>query len=400
MITIDQHRARILAAAQPLPTQTLPLAYALGHVLAEDVVTRWSIPLFDNSAMDGYAVRRADAAPGAFLRVIADIPAGSPDDPAIGPGEAARIMTGAPVPSDADAIVPLEHTDLGIAVRDVAPAAVTVLQQPSSGAHIRLQGEDAQAGALAVTRGTLLGAWQLSAIASAGYDAVLVHRSPRVAVISTGSELISPSAAPRRGQIPESNSVLLAAAVRASGASVTSVSSVADDPPALRRALEETEADVVILTGGASVGAFDIVKSVLGGERGIRFDSVAMQPGKPQGFGVLESGMLAFCLPGNPVSVAASFEIFVRPALRKMAGAAVIDRPRVTRTAAAEWRCPPGRVQVLPAVVDDETVRPATSGGSGSHRVASLAAASALAIVPADVDKVSVGDPVSVMVMT
>lgn len=400
MITIDEHRARILAAAQPLPTQRRPLADALGAVLAQDIISRWPTPLFDNSAMDGYAVRRSDAAVGVSLRVIADIPAGSAEDPVIGPGEAARIMTGAPVPTGADAIVPLEDTDLGVAVRESAPSVITVLRQPSAGAHIRRQGEDAPAGALAVGSGTTLGAWQLSSIASAGYDEALVHRTPRVAVISTGSELIAPSATPRRGQIPESNSVLLAAAVRASGAVIASVSTFADAPDALRRALDEIDADVVILSGGASVGAFDVVKAVLGGERGVDFDAVAMQPGKPQGFGVLKSGMLAFCLPGNPVSVAASFEMFVRPALRKMAGAAVIDRPRVIRTAATAWRCPPGRLQVLPVVFDDETVRPATSGGSGSHLVTSLAVASALAIIPADVEQVNVGDPVTVMVLS
>lgn len=398
MITVAEHRARILSAVPSLPTEQRPLADALGCALAEDIVSRWPTPLFDNSAMDGYAVRSAEATSGAALRVIADLPAGAAEDPAIGPGEAARIMTGAPVPSDADAVVPLENTDLGIAIREAAPAEITILHQPDTGAHIRRQGEDAPAGTLAVTAGTTLGAWQLSAIASAGYDEALVHRRPRVAVISTGSELIAPSATPLRGQIPESNSVLLAAAVRASGASITSVSTVADDPAALRRALDETDADAVIFSGGASVGAFDVVKAVLGGEHGVRFDSVAMQPGKPQGFGVLDSGMLAFCLPGNPVSVAVSFEMFVRPVLRTMAGTTVIDRPRIRRTAAEAWRCPPGRMQILPVVFDEETVRPATSGGSGSHLVTSLAAASALAIIPADVDQVNVGDAVSVMV--
>jgi len=399
MITVAEHRARILDAVPSLPSERRSLADALGCVLAEDIRSRWPIPLFDNSGMDGYAVRRGDAAAGAALRVIADVAAGSADDPALGRREAARIMTGAAMPTDADAIVPLEDTDLGVAIRETAPAQITILRQPDTGAHIRRQGEDAPAGALAVPSGTTLGAWQLSAIASAGYDEVLVHRPPRVAVISTGSELVAPSTTPLRGQIPESNSVLLAAAVRASGASVTSVSTVADDPALLRRALDEIDADVIVLSGGASVGAFDVVKAVLGGERGVKFDNVAIQPGKPQGFGMCESGMLAFCLPGNPVSVAASFEMFVRPALRTMAGAGIIDRHHVKRIAAAAWRCPPGRVQVLPVIFDDETVQPATSGGSGSHLVTSLAAASALAIVPADVEHVNVGDEVTVMLL-
>src|SRR5690554_6282500 len=170
MITIDEHRARILAATPRMPVHTLPLAEALGHVLAESPLTRWPTPLFDNSAMDGYAVRSEDAAVGAVLRVVADLPAGSADDPPLGAGEAARIMTGAPAPTDADAIVPLEHTDLGVAIRQTPPETISILRRPEKGAHIRRQGEDAPAGSRAVDEGTLLEPWQLSAIASAGYD--------------------------------------------------------------------------------------------------------------------------------------------------------------------------------------------------------------------------------------
>lgn len=400
MITIDEHRARILRAAGRLPAVDSNLAEAQGLVLAADVLGRWPTPLFDNSAMDGYAVRAADAAAGATLRIVADVAAGSDEDPALAPGEAARIMTGAALPSDADAVVPLEQTDLGTETHDVAPEQITVLAAPERGAHIRYRGEDAPAGALAVTAGTVLGPWQLSAIASAGYEQVAVHRAPRVAIASTGSELIAPSGTPRRGQIPESNSVLLSTAVRDAGAVVTSIRIVADDPAELRRTLDGLDTDVVILSGGASVGAFDVVRAVLGEERGVRFDQVAMQPGRPQGFGVLDAGLIAFCLPGNPVSVAASFEMFVRPALRQMAGFAVIDRPRVVRTAATAWSSPQGRVQLLPVVADDETVRPATHGGSRSHLVTSLAVADAFAVIPADTERVEAGDPVTVMVLS
>jgi len=399
MITIDEHLARILGAAGSLPAVRSSLADARGSVLAADVVTRWPTPLFDNSAMDGYAVRRADATAGATLRVVADVAAGSAEDPALGQGEAVRIMTGAPIPSDADAVVPLEQTDLGTAIHAVAPAQITVLTAPEPGAHVRRRGGDTPAEALAVAAGTPLGPWQLAAIASAGADEVMAHRAPRVAIISTGSELIAPSGTPRRGQIPESNSVLLSAAVRDAGAVVTSIRIVADDPGALRHALDAVDADVVILSGGASVGAFDVVKAVLDGQGGVRFDQVAMQPGKPQGFGVLDSGLIAFCLPGNPVSVAASFEIFVRPALRQLAGFAVIDRPRIVRAAGTAWATPKGRVQILPAVFDDDSVRPATRGGSGSHLVTSLAVATAFAIVPAETERVAEGDLVTVLVL-
>ncbi|GAB3611337.1 molybdopterin molybdotransferase MoeA [Humibacter ginsengiterrae] len=404
MITVEAHKERVLAAARPLPAERVPLADALGLVLAEPVHTRWPVPLFDNSAMDGYAVRRADAAVGARLRVVADVPAGSELNPPLGAGEAARIMTGAPVPSDADAIVPLEHTDLGTAISATAPEWVIVTTQPSAGAHIRHSGEDAPPGAISVPAGAELGPWQLSSIASAGHDHVIAYRRPRVAVISTGSELVPPSEAPRRGQIPESNSVLLSSALRAAGADVVGVRSVPDKESELRRVLDdlrrEARPDVVVLSGGASVGAFDVVKAVLDGVGSIGFEPVAMQPGKPQGFGTMDDGILVFCLPGNPVSVAVSFEMFVRPALRKLGGHPIIDRPLVTRTAGATWTCPPARTQVLPVVYDEQTVRPASAGGSGSHLVSSLAAAEGLAVVPAHVGRVEEGDSVTVMVLT
>ncbi len=398
--TVDEHRARILDAAAPLPVEAVPLSEALGRVLASDVRSRWPVPLFDNSAMDGYAVHGVDATAGAELRVVADVPAGSSLDPAIGPGEAARIMTGAPVPTDTDAVVPLEHTDLGTEVRAAAPDRIIVTTAPRPGAHIRRAGEDAEAGSLTVGAGTVLGPWQLSAVASAGHDVVDVRRSPRIAVVSTGSELIAPSGEPLRGQIPESNSVLLASAAAAAGADVVAVHTVADDESDLITVLDGVDVDVVVLSGGASVGAFDVVKAVLDRTGSIEFGPVSMQPGKPQGFGVGTDGALYFCLPGNPVSVAVSFEMFVRPALLTLAGRSDVDRRRVTRRAAVGWRTPPGRTQVLPVVFDDTTVRPATAGGSGSHLVSSLSVAQALAIVPAGIERVEEGAAVEVMVLT
>jgi molybdopterin molybdotransferase len=400
VIAVDAHRTRILAAARPLPVVSVPLSDAHGLVLAESVGTRWPVPLFDNSAMDGYAVRRTDARDGARLSVVADVPAGSELDPRLGAGEAARIMTGAAVPSDADAIVPLEQTDLGTAIGETPPQWIVVTSQPAPGAHIRRAGEDAAVGTIVVAAGAELGPWQLSSIAAAGHDHVTVHRRPRVAVVSTGSELVPAAATPRRGQIPESNSVLVAAAVRSAGAEVASVDSVPDDEAVLRSVLKRLSADVIVLTGGASVGAFDVVKAVLDGVSSIVFGNVAMQPGKPQGFGATDDGTLVFCLPGNPVGVAASLEMFVRPALLQLAGHSVIDRPRVVRAAAMPWRCPPGRMQVLPVVYDDRTVRPASAGGSGSHLVSSLAAAQGFALVPAETERVEEGDPVTVMVLT
>jgi len=402
MITIAQHRERILAAVHRLPEQVISLAGAQGRVLAQAVSTRWPIPGFDNSAMDGYAVRAADIPRGGtVLRIVADLPAGSSDDPALAPGEAARIMTGAAVPSDADAIVPLEDTDLGIAIGREPPKRITIVVPPKPGAHIRRAGDDAGSGATLLTVGTELGPLQLSAAASAGYADVIVTRQARVAVISTGSELVQHGVQPGRGQVPESNSVLLAAAARAAGAHVTAVANVPDDDDTLREAVTQacSDADAVILSGGASVGAFDVVKSVLGHGGAVEFAAVAMQPGKPQGFGTASDGTLLFCLPGNPVSVAVSFEMFVRPALRAAMGHEVLDRPRLTRTAATGWRTPSGRTQVMPVDFDGERVWPAGPGGSGSHLVGSLAAARAFAIVPSEVDRVDEGDGVTVMVL-
>ena len=403
MIGLEEHRDRILASAAPLAPREHALDDACGLVLASPVSTRWPVPLFDNSAMDGYAVRAADAAEGAVLRIVGDVPAGSGEDPRFGDGEAVRIMTGAAVPTDADAIVPVEHTDLGVFTGAVPPAAITITRAPAAAAHIRRRGEDAAAGTVVVDAGAVLGPWQLATIASAGHDRVLAHPAPRAAVISTGSELVSPGAEPQRGQIPESNSHLIAAALRDAGAVVVRIATVADDDAALRAELEEIDADLVVLSGGASVGAFDVVKAVLdagGPARGpVRFDAVAMQPGKPQGFGVAADGALLFCLPGNPVSVAVSFEMFVRPAVRALAGRADRQRPRVTLPAGASWRCPPERAQVLPVVIESGLVVPASAGGSGSHLVASLAQATHLAIIPADIERVETGDLVDVMLV-
>lgn len=399
MIGVGEHRQRIMDAVRPLPAETRALRTAHGRALAAEVRSRWPLPLFDASAMDGYAVRAAEARTGATLRVVADLPAGSPADPGLGPGEAARIMTGAPVPSDADAVVPLEHTDLGTAVRAIAPERVTVLSAPERGAHIRRAGEDRRTGEVVVPAGAELTAWRISAIASAGHDRVLVGAAPRVAVISTGTELVPPASTPARGQIPESNSVLLDAAIPGAGAVVASARSAPDDPATLRRALADAAgaAEVIVLTGGASVGSFDVVKSVLASDHGIRFDTVAMQPGKPQGFGVHE-GRLVFCLPGSPVGMAVSFEMFVRPALRAMAGFADVERRRASFRASGSWRCSTGRMQVIPVIVDGDSVRPA-AGPGGRHPISSLATADGLAVIPEEVGAVDEGDLVSVMLL-
>ncbi len=365
------------------------------------------MPGFDNSAMDGYALRRADAGSASpetpvALRVVADLPAGSAEDPRLGPGDAARIMTGAPMPGDADCVVPVEDTDGGT-------TTVLIHRAPEPAAHIRRAGTDVRAGEAVLPAGRMLGARDLAAAAAAGASSLLVHPAPRVGVLSTGSELRPPGEPLGRGQIHDSNSVLLAAAVAECGGVPVQLGSVPDDEDALLALLERAapSVDALVTSGGVSVGAYDVVKAVLA-PRGVWFGPVRMQPGKPQGFGfwpgpdapsdtAVSSGTPIFALPGNPVSVFVSFEAFVRPALLALQGRSELRREALRGVAAEDWRSPRGRAQYMPAIAErhpDGTlrVRPASSGGSGSYLVASLAGANALAVVPEAVTEVHAGD--------
>ncbi|GEB45325.1 molybdopterin molybdenumtransferase MoeA [Microbacterium testaceum] len=403
LLTVEEHRARVLAAVSRLAPETVRLADAAGRTLAEPVLAAHDLPGFDNSSMDGFAVHvadveGADAENPATLRVVGDLPAGSSADPSFGAGEAVRIMTGAPVPTAADAIVPFEDTTGGLAD---SLGTIDVRRAPAAaGAFIRRRGGDTRAGDVVLSAGERLGALALSAAAAAGVAELVVHRRPRVAVVSTGSELVAPGTAPGRGQTPDSNSTLLAALVTGADADVTVIASLPDEAEAIHSFLARAlDADVVVFTGGVSAGAYEPVRQALSDR--IAFEKVAMQPGKPQAFGVLDDGRLVFGLPGNPVSVAVSFEVFVRPALLALQGRTVIDRRLARLTASETWTTPPGRRQYLPAAIDlvAGTVRPATAGGSGSHLAASLARAEAFAIVPAEVSTVSVGDPLDVMLI-
>ncbi|PCE13849.1 molybdopterin biosynthesis protein [Microbacterium sp. SZ1] len=404
--TVEEQLARVLDAVRTLPAEQMAIQDAAGRTLAADAAAAHDIPLFDNSAMDGFAVRAADVAAASpespvTLRVVADLPAGVPDDPALATGEAARIMTGSPAPTSADAIVPFEDTAGGLAD---SLGEVRVLRAPAVGAFVRRRGADLRAGDTVVHAGERIGAFQLAAAVAAGIDRVAVTRAPRVAVFSTGSELLSPGETPTRGRIPDSNGPLLQQLVTDADAEVVLVSRVPDEADAVAAVTAEAVsrgADVVIFTGGVSAGAYEPVRGAFDGRGEIEFASVAMQPGKPQAFGVLGAGTLVFGLPGNPVSVAVSFEVFVRPALLALQGRAEIHRPRASFTADAGWTTPPGRRQYLPAVVDlaARTVRPATAGGSGSHLAGGLARAHAFAIVPADVERVAAGDAIDVMLV-
>lgn len=407
LIAIAEHLAVVLRAVTELESATVPVSAGRGRTLREPVRAAVDIPVFDNSAMDGFAVRFEDVADAsaeapATLGVVADLPAGTADDPPLAVGEAARIMTGAPVPTDATAIVPFEDTAGGLAD---SLGRIAVRRAPRGlGAHIRRRGDDARTGDELLPAGVLLGPWQLAAAAAAGVAEVTVSRMPRVAVVSTGSELVSPGTPLERGQIPESNSELLAGLVADAGGEVVlrvSVPDAGDGPREAIAAAELLGADVVVFSGGVSAGAYEVVKNTLGDA--MAFTKVRMQPGKPQAFGRSPAGTLLFGLPGNPVSAAVSFEVFVRPALLRMQGRASIDRPVLALPTAAGWRTPPGRTQYLPVVVDRSdpsrwTVVPATRGGS--HLAGGLGRAEAYAVVPAEVDTVDAGDLVDVMLIS
>lgn len=425
-VSVAEHLERVLSAVTPLTPVTIPLGGALdavlGRTLVDDVVANVDVPSFDNSAMDGYAVRRADVATASAdspvtLHVIADLPAGAAENPALQPGQAARIMTGAPMPDDADCVVPVEDTDQhGGANADGGSGDIVIFVAPKLAAHIRHIGTDARAGDTVLNAGCVLNARDLSAAASTGCGSVTVIPAPRVAVLSTGSELRKPGEPLDRGQIHDSNSILLAGLVAECGGIPVLVGSVPDDNESLRATFEKyaPEVDAFVTSGGVSVGAYDVVKAVLA-PLGVWFGPVRMQPGRPQGFGlwpdadgevaagdvaaggVAASGTPIFALPGNPVSVFVSFEQFVRPALMKMQGRESLLRPSFTAVASTSWRSPTGRAQYMPAVVEhnangQRTVRPASAGGSGSYLVASLAGANALATVAESVTDVHEGD--------
>ena len=419
--TVAEHLDDILGHVHPLEPIELQLLDAQGCVLVEDVTVPGALPPFDNSSMDGYAVRTADVAAAtgdhpAVLTVIGDIAAGSGDLPAVGPGEAARIMTGAPVPPGGQAIVPVEWTDGGLDSGPVThmPARgtdphggsgrVRVFRPVREGQHIRTRGSDAGAGELALRAGTLLGAAQIGLLAALGRATVKVRPRPRVVVLSTGRELVQPGEEAGPGRIHDSNSFQLTAAAREAGAIAYRVGAVADDAATLRAAVEDqlVRADIVVTSGGVSVGAYDVVKEAM---HEVHFRKLAMQPGKPQGFGrVGPENTPLLALPGNPVSSYVSFELFVRPVIRTMLGSGDVHRT-IERAVcpAGVASSPKDRRQFLrgwyePATIDGPaTVTPV--GGAGSHLIKAMAHANALIVVPEDVTEVAPGAEVDVVLL-
>ncbi len=399
LLSIDDARERVLSQIKPLQPLELPLQEAEGCVLAQDIVAGSDIPDFASSAMDGFAVRSSDVA-GATpaspveLRVVGRAPIGQRPESTVGGSETVRIATGAPIPAGADAIVPIENCEvLGDTVR--------ILAASPEGKHIRPSGEDAKGGEVLLPAGRRLGAPELGLLAAAGSSHPLVHPRPRVVVLATGDELLPPGRTPEYGQVRDSNSYLLFGALREVGAVPMMAGIVRDEVDDLKdRVLSHlVQADAFVSSGGVSVGERDVVKAAFFKRGDLEFYKVAMQPGMPQGFGHIE-GKPFFGLPGNPVSVFVSFEVFIRPALRKMMGRRQLFRPEITARLDADVVGPMGKTQFARVRVKrtKEGWIATPTGGRGSNLIGTVSRANGLAIVPAGVEIAKAGSEVKVMV--
>jgi molybdopterin molybdotransferase len=397
--TVEAYQSAILSEIRPLTPAGRELADAEGCVLAEDVTAGVSLPSFDNSSMDGYAVSADDVAGAAKsspvrLRVTGEIAAGDIGAYRLVPGTAIKIMTGAQLPAGADAVVPVEWTDDGI-------ATVEIYQPAAVGNAVRYTGGDAVAGETLLTAGVRMRPMQIAVAASAGRKTVTVRPRPRVVVLSTGDELTEPGTPLVPGRIWDSNSYMIAACAREAGAVATRRAVVPDDPAGVLPALQEQlgHADLLITTGGVSMGGeHDVVKAALRELGTVIFRKVAMQPGMPQGFGMIGKDRVPiFTLPGNPVSAYVSFQLFVRPALAALQGTADLSLPAVQASLTAPVHSPPGRRSYLRGVLDGSKVIPLT--GQGSHQIAALGRANALIIVPEWETQLPQGDTVDVLVL-
>lgn len=378
MKSFEEARDAILDKIIPLGSERVQLLDAVGRVLAEDVTSPWPMPLCDNSAMDGFAVRSADCSAGVTLSVTDYIPAGATSDAAVQPGCAARIMTGAPVPPGADAVVPLEECTEGT-------GTVTLQKDVKQWAHIRFAGEDVAYGDKVLAAGTLLGPAQISMLASCGAALVPVYRIPRVAILSTGDELVELGVTPRRGEILNSNTFAVAAATRLCGAEPAILGIARDERDSHIALLSEgLQADLLITSAGVSAGDRDLVRETLA-ELGVQevFWKVAIRPGQPLAFGT-RGKVPVFSLPGNPVSTMITFEEFVRPAILRMMGHTEVKRRTVTGVLQQEVRKKQGRTHFIRARVSVEGGRylASISGDQNTGILRTMVGANALVILP------------------
>ena len=402
---VEEHLAEILATITPLTPTELGLDDIGGLVLAEDVSAVSALPSFDNSGMDGYAVRVEDVAAAteetpATLPVTAEVAAGDTGAYALQPGTAIKIMTGAMLPHGAEAVVPVEWTDGG-------SARVSIRAGAEYGSSVRLAGEDAKAGEVLVTAGTRLRPMHVAVIAAAGRGSVLVRPRPRVVVLSTGNELAEPGTPLVPGRIWDSNSFMLAAAAREAGALAYRQAILPDHPDEVLPAIEDqlVRADLMVTTGGVSMGGeHDVVKAALQQLGTITFRKVAMQPGMPQGFGTIAlpaagDRVPIFTLPGNPVSAYVSFQVFARPAIAALQGYDGLGLAKVQAELTGPLRSPAGRRSFLRGVLDRAAGKVTPLTGQGSHQIATLGKANALVVVPEWVVQMSEGDTAEVLVL-
>ena len=419
MISVEDALERILAHVGRLEPEDRPLLDTLGQLLAEDVAAGFDIPPLDNTAMDGYAVRAADTegageASPVRLRVTGDLAAGYLFEGEVTPGTAVRIMTGAPIPRGADAIVPFEETDEGSTGSAGAPRSqvegderwVQVLKAAELAANIRRAGEDVRRDAPVMPQGTLLGPAQIGVLASLGRETVRVYRRPVVAILSTGDELLDLGQPIAPGKIYDSNAYSVAAMVREAGGVPKRLGIASDTVEALTAKLRQgLDADLLITSAGVSRGDFDVVKDVLAKEGEIDFWTVRMKPGKPLAFGAFPSGdrrVPHIGLPGNPVSSMITFELFGRPAVYKMLGRSDWERPRVRALAEERIVNTDGRRVYARAIVSERDGRyyASLTGPQGSGILTSMALANALAVVPEHVPAIEPGDEVECLLLS
>lgn len=399
MIPLSEAREFVLSMCAPGPATTVPVDDAADLVTAADLAAVGPIPPFDNTAMDGFAVRAADVAEAPVtLNMVGTIAAGAIPDITVGEGEAVRIMTGAPMPPGADAVVMVELTTMS-----EDQTTVDVAQAVPVGNHIRPMGDDVQTGQIVFAAGTELRPAHLGVCTSIGvYDVPVVAR-PRIGVISTGDELLDGPGPLGIGQIHDSNRHTLLALVRGMGAIGVDLGLVPDDEDQIRTAMTEAaeSCDAVVTSGGVSMGDFDFVKKVLTEIGDMRWMQVAIKPAKPLAFGTV-NGTPIFGLPGNPVSSMVSFELFARPGIRKMMGHAEPVLPLAKGIAGADMlRGPDGKThfaRVHATMRDDGRYVASFSGGQGSHQLSAMAAANALAVIPSG-DGVKTGDPIDLLLL-